>query len=132
MLLTPTYHVFEMFKVHQGATSLPLQLTTPDYTFEQEKIPAVSASASKDAAGKIHVSLVNAHPRDAITLTATLAGVTARGVTGRILTAEAMNAHNTFAAPEAVKPAAFTGAKFANGQLTLTLPAKSVIVLTLE
>ena len=43
-----------------------------------------------------------------------------------------MNAHNTFAAPEAVKPAAFTGAKFAAGQLTLTLPAKSVVVLTLE
>ena len=43
-----------------------------------------------------------------------------------------MNAHNTFAAPEAVKPAAFSGAKFAHGQLTLTLPAKSVVVLTLE
>ncbi len=65
-------------------------------------------------------------------MTATLAGVTAQGVAGRILTAAAMNAHNTFAAPEAVKPAAFTGAKFVNGQLTLTLPAKSVIVLTLE
>jgi alpha-N-arabinofuranosidase len=132
MLLTPTYHVFEMFKVHQGATSLPLQLITPDYSFEKESIPAVSASASKDASGQVHVSLVNAHPRDVITVTATLTGVTASGVTGRILTAAAMNAHNTFAAPEAVKPAAFTGAKFANGQLTLNLPAKSVVMLTLE
>jgi alpha-N-arabinofuranosidase len=132
MILTPTYHVFEMFKVHQGATSLPLQLITPDYAFEKETIPAVSASASKDAAGKVHVSLVNATPGTAITVTATLAGVSAKGVTGRILTAAAMNAHNTFAAPAAVQPAAFTGAKFANGQLTLTLPAKSVVVLSLE
>src|SRR5581483_732248 len=31
MLLTPTYHVFEMFKVHQGATSLPIALTGPTY-----------------------------------------------------------------------------------------------------
>jgi alpha-N-arabinofuranosidase len=65
-------------------------------------------------------------------VTATLAGVSAKGVTGRILTAAAMNAHNTFAAPAAVQPTAFTGAKFANGQLTLTLPAKSVVVLSLE
>src|SRR6195952_4351431 len=31
MVLTPTYHVFEMYKVHQGATSLPVSLSTPDY-----------------------------------------------------------------------------------------------------
>ncbi|MEJ1971041.1 MAG: alpha-L-arabinofuranosidase C-terminal domain-containing protein [Lacunisphaera sp.] len=50
MLLTPTYHAFEMFKVHQGAMCLALTLTTPDYAFGGEKIPAVSASASRDAA----------------------------------------------------------------------------------
>jgi alpha-L-arabinofuranosidase len=132
MLLTPTYHVFEMFKVHQGATSLPLQLITPDYVFEKEKLPAVSASASRDASGKIHVSLVNTTPGTAITVTTTIAGLTAKAVTGRILTADAMNAHNTFAAPDAVKPAPFTGAKLAGDTLTLTLPAKSVVVLALE
>src|SRR5439155_22249597 len=31
MVLTPTYHAFEMYKVHQGATYLPIDLTTPDY-----------------------------------------------------------------------------------------------------
>ncbi|HYD83722.1 MAG TPA: alpha-L-arabinofuranosidase C-terminal domain-containing protein, partial [Opitutus sp.] len=42
MILTPTYHVFEMFKVHQGATVVPLELATPDYVHGDEKIPAVS------------------------------------------------------------------------------------------
>jgi alpha-L-arabinofuranosidase len=131
MLLTPTYHVFEMFKVHQGATSLPLELKSPDYAFGAEKLPRVSASASRDAAGKVHVSLVNLHPTEAITVTTTLEGVAAGPVSGRILTAATMDAHNTFAAPEVVRPAAFTGATRNGDTLTIELPAKSVVVLTL-
>ncbi len=131
MVLTPTYHVFEMFKVHQGATSLGVDLTSPDYVFEKEKLPAVSASASRDAAGKVHLSLVNTDPKNAHTVTCTLAGLAAKSVNGRILTAAAMNAHNTFAAPAAVQPAAFTGATLADGKLTVALPAKSVVVLEL-
>jgi alpha-N-arabinofuranosidase len=132
MIVTPTYHVFEMFKVHQGATSLPFTLTTPDYVLGEAKIPAVSASASRDTAGKVHVSLANTDPNNAITVTAALTGVTAKSVTGRILTGPAVTSHNTFAAPDVVKPAAFDGAKLTAGQLTLTLPAKCVVVLTLE
>ncbi len=131
MLLTPTYHVFEMFKVHQGATSLPVELTTPNYGLGAEQIPAVSASASRDAAGHVHLSLVNTDPHTAITVTATMAGQTAAAPTGRILTAATMNAHNTFAAPDAVHPVPFTDAKLAGGRLTATLPPMSVVILEL-
>ena len=132
MILTPTYHAFEMYKVHQGATLLPLQLTTPDYAFGDAKIPAVSASASRDAAGRVHVSLVNTNPHEAITVTAALAGSTAKSVTGRILTAPATNSHNTFDQPHVVEPAAFTGAKLDGTTLTVALPAKSLVVLELQ
>jgi alpha-N-arabinofuranosidase len=132
MLLTPTYHAFEMYKVHQGATLLPLTLTTPDYAFGDAKIPAISASASRDAAGRVHVSLVNTNPHEAITVTAALAGSTAKSVTGRILTAPATNSHNTFDAPHTVEPAAFTGAKLDGTTLTVALPAKSLVVLELQ
>jgi alpha-N-arabinofuranosidase len=131
MLLTPTYHVFEMFKVHQGATSLPLQLTSPDYVMGENKIPAVSASASRDAAGKVHLTLANADPKNAINLECKLTGLTAKAVSGRVLTAPAVNAHNTFAEPDAVKPVPFTGATLAGETLTIALPAKSVVVLEL-
>ena len=129
MLLTPTYHVFEMFKVHQGATTLKLDLTTPDYVLGDAKLPAVSASASRDAAGKVHLSLVNTNPREAVTIACTLDGVAAGPVTGRVLTAPSMNAHNTFAAPDTVKPQPFTGAQRTDSRLTVTLPAMSVVVL---
>jgi alpha-N-arabinofuranosidase len=132
MLLTPTYHVFEMFNVHQGATSLPSHVVSPDYVFNHEKIPAVSASASRDAAGKIHVSFANANPHEAITVNCTLVGAASRSVTGRVLTAPATTSINTFAAPDAVKPVAFDGAKLADGgKLTVVLPAKSVVILEL-
>jgi alpha-N-arabinofuranosidase len=132
MILTPTYHVFEMFKVHQGATSLPVTLTSPDYALGTEKIPAVSASASRDASGKIHVSFANCDPNKPASVACTLTGVTAKNVTGRVLTATAMNAHNTFAAPHTIEPAAFTSAKLENGSLSVTLPAKSVVVIELK
>jgi len=131
MTVTPTYWVFEMFKVHQGATFLPLDLAAPDYKFGDQSIPAVSASASRDTSGKVHLSLVNTDPKRPITVTCTLDGLVAKAVTGRILTAPAMNAHNTFDAPNTVQPVPFSGASVANGRLTVALPAKSVVVLEL-
>jgi alpha-L-arabinofuranosidase len=131
MTVTPTYWVFEMYKVHQGATSLPVELNTPDYVLGENKIPAVSAAASRDAAGKVHLSLVNADPNRPITVTCQWEGLVAKAVTGRVLTAGAMNARNTFDAPNAVQPVPFTGASLANNTLTVALPAKSVVVLEL-
>ncbi len=131
MTVTPTYWVFEMFKVHQGATFMPVELVTPDYRCGDQSIPAVSASASRETAGKVHLSLVNTDPNHPVTVVCTLDGFVAKGVTGRVLTAPTMNAHNTFDAPNAVRPAVFGDASLANGILTVVLPAKSVVVLEL-
>ena len=131
MILTPTYHVMRMYKVHQDATLIPLELTTPDYTIGGESIPAVSASASRDKAGLVHISLVNSNPNTAITVRTALGIVTAAKVTGEILTAPQINSINTFEKPDTVTPAAFSGFSLAGGTLTVELPAKSVVVLEL-
>ena len=131
MVLTPTYHVFEMFRVHQGATSLPVDVTTPESGHGDNQLPQVSASASRDAAGRIHLSLVNTDPNQPITVTCKLVGVAAGAVSGRVLTAPALNSCNTFAAPHTVEPAPFTGASLAGDQLTVALPARAVVVLEL-
>jgi alpha-N-arabinofuranosidase len=132
MLVTPTYHVFEMFNVHQDATALPVDLTTPDYVVGSSRIPALSASASRDQSGKVHVSLANCDPNRPATVTCRLAGITAKSVAGRVLTAPAMTTHNTFAAPAAVKPAPLTGATIAGETLTVTLPAMAVAIVELQ
>ena len=130
MIRTPTYWVFEMFKVHQGGTALPVELTSPDYVFGDQKIPALSASATRAADGKtIHLSFANTHPNAAITLTVRLAGFAPASVTGRMLTAPTMQAHNTFAVPDAVQPTAFGDVTLVAGALEIHLPAKSVVVV---
>jgi alpha-N-arabinofuranosidase len=133
MIRTPTYWVFEMFKVHQGGTFLPVDLESPDYVFGADKVPALSASATRAAGGTaVHLSLVNTNPNQAAAITVTLAGLVAHSATGRVLTATAMQAHNTFAAPDAVKPVPFAGVRLAGNALMLTLPAKSVAIVELR
>jgi alpha-N-arabinofuranosidase len=132
MTLTPTYHVFEMYTVHQDATLLPTDLTGADYALGSEKIPDVSVSASRDLAGKIHVTLCNLNPNQPAQVACTLAGAKAQKLSGRILTAPEMNAHNTFDNPESVTPAAFTAFNTTADGFNTTLPAKSVVVLEVE
>ena len=132
MIVTPTYHVFEMYKVHQDATWLPVEIAAPEYKLGASTVPSVDASASRDRAGRIHVSIVNLDPQRASMVTAKLAGATAKSVTGRILTAATMDAHNTFDDPKAVTPMAFTAFEVEGDDLSVTLPAKSVVVLEIE
>ena len=132
MVLTPTYHVFEMYKVHQGATSIPVELTSPEYRLGQTAIPALHASASKDSTGAFHVSIVNLDPRRSAQVAMTLGGAAPTTITGRVLTASAMDAINGFDKPPAVTPAPFTAFQAQGGHVALTLPSKSVVVLELR
>jgi alpha-N-arabinofuranosidase len=132
MLLTPTYHVFEMYKIHHDATRLPVKLDAPDFQFDDEEIPALSVSASRDKEGVVHLSIVSAHASAPIRLDCELEGVEASRVAGRILTAKQLDAHNTFDSPDNVKPAPFGGGIIQDGKLSVEVPPHSVIVLTLE
>ncbi len=132
MLLTPTYHVFEMFKGHQDATRLPLDLTCGEYTVGDITLPAISASASRADSGEILLTLCNLDPNATQTIAGELRGLAGGTLSGRILTAEALTAHNTFEHPDAVRPAAFNGAQLADGRLTIELPARSVVALTIK
>jgi alpha-N-arabinofuranosidase len=132
MILTPTYHVFEMYTVHHDAKLLPSEVQSADYQSGSDKLPQVNVSASRDQAGRIHVTLCNLDPKNAAEVACDLQGAKATKVSGRILTAPAMNAHNTFEKPETLKTAEFAGARIASGGFAATLPAKSVVVLELE
>jgi len=129
MTVTPSYWVFEMDTVHHDATLLPSDLQSVDYSSGDKTIPAVSASASRDKAGKIHVTLCNLNPNQSADVTCELQGAKATKLSGRILTAREMNAHNTFDQPDNVKPTEFNTFKVTDNGFVTTLPAKSVVVL---
>jgi alpha-N-arabinofuranosidase len=132
MILTPTYHVFEMYKVHQDATYVPVELKAPDYKIGDEAIPSIHASASRDKAGKLHLSLVNLDAQHSAQVSAKISGAKASNVTGRVLTAGAIDARNTFEQPDVVKPAGFSSFEVKGDQITINLPAKSVVVLEMQ
>jgi alpha-N-arabinofuranosidase len=131
MVLTPTYHIFRMFRVHQEAKLLNIDLRCEDYTFGNKKIPAISASASVDKDGKVHVSLANLNPNKSISVTCPIIGDTFKKVSGEVLTASEMSSFNSFESPETVKPAVFNEFTLKDGILTINMPSKSVVVLEL-
>ncbi|WP_042221598.1 alpha-N-arabinofuranosidase [Oceanobacillus manasiensis] len=130
MILTPTYHVFEMYKVHQDAEKLSLDLTSENV--ESDAYPQVSASASKAKDGSINISLCNMDKAAQADITLELRGIDTADITGRVITANEMNARNTFEAPEQVKPTDFTGFTSKENTLAITLPKMSVVVLTVK
>jgi alpha-N-arabinofuranosidase len=132
MLLTPTYHVLEMYNVHQDATLIPVDLKTADYSFGNEKLPAVSVSASKDVQGLTHISLVNIDATKTNEVTVDVRGAKFTSVTGRILTSGKLQDVNTFEQPSMVKPAAFKDVTLTAGSLKIKLPPHSVVVLELK
>lgn len=132
LVLTPTYHVMEMYKVHHDALQLPLAVSTENYELNGKKLDAISASASRDKNGLVHISLVNIDAGKAKEVTIELNGMQAATVTGRILQSGKVQDHNSFEQPQKIKPAPFTGASIESGNLRLTLPPFSVVVLELK
>ena len=126
MVLTPTYHVFDLYRPFQGATPLVTTIATPDYREGTLALPAVDISAARSADGSTLLALVNLDPVRSAHVGTNLD----RAASGRVLTAASMDAHNTFDQPEAIAPAPY-GANVVNGRLALDLPPKSIVVVSI-
>lgn len=133
MILTPTYHVMKMFNVHQDATLLPLDISTNNsYEVNGRKLPAVSASASLDQNGAVHISLVNIHASEAQNIELLLRGTENKNVTATILRSDKLQNYNDFDNPDKIKPEIFKGVSLKNGTLTTELPPFSVVVIEIK
>ena len=132
MILTPTYHVMEMYNVHQDAKLLPLSIKTNDYVLGNEKLPAVSVTASVDKGGITHLSLVNIDAKNSQNISIEFSGASYKTVSGRILTSSKLQDFNSFENPNKIKPVDFKGAKVKESSVTVTLPPFSVVVLELK
>lgn len=132
MLLTPTYHVMEMYTVHHDAKLLPVSVTSPDFKFGNESIPSVHASASIDAAKVTHVSLVNVDSKTAQAIAVDFGNSKFKTVSGRILTSAKFQDFNSFEQPDKVKPTTFKDARVNGSSVEVKLPPFSVVVLELK
>lgn len=132
ILLTPTYHIFDMYKVHQDAKLLNVSFKSPEYQMGDKKIPAINVSASLDSTGAVHVSLVNLEPNRKNTVRTSLLGINWKSVQGSVLTSKQLTDINSFENPDNIKIVPFNGAKKEGDQLVVELPAQSVVVLELK
>jgi len=133
MILTPTYHVMEMYNVHQDATLIPLKISSAnEYVMGNDKLPAVSASASKDKNGLTHISLVNIDHKGSRNIVLDLKDLKGSSVKGRILSSKKVQDYNSFEKPDFIKPVAFKDASIRGGKLQVKLPPASVVVLELK
>ena len=130
MLLTPTYHVFHMYKCHQDAELVESSIDTEEIGLEKKyMVPNLNESASIGTDGKLHITLNNLSITDDYPIDAEIVDFDTTKVSAEILTNE-MHAMNTFDAPETVKPAVFDQIEAVNGKLKFTIPACSVMSIT--
>jgi len=125
MALTPTYHVYDMYKPFKGATPLKIRLSTTRWHVGEDDLPAVDASVARTAEGTTVIALVNLDPERPAHVRTNLKGE----FRGSILTAAKMDAHNTFDQPHAIEPAPFSARAGTDGW-TLDLPPKTVLVVS--
>lgn len=133
MVLTPTYYVMKMYKVHQDALLLPIEMTCSEYTLGEESLPALSASASKDANGIINITIANINPNEDAELTIELDDNTKVMVQeGNIITGDRINSYNDFDSPEEITIREFKDYKVEGNKLLVSMPSKSVIHVALK
>ncbi|WP_028295970.1 alpha-N-arabinofuranosidase [Olivibacter sitiensis] len=132
MLLTPTYHVMEMYKVHQDAKLIPVKIESVDFVYGEEKLPAVSSSASLDKEGKLHISLVNIDDTKSNKVDIDLGRKDLKLAQARILRSDNLRDYNSFDKPDLIQPSILKDLEVNSGQLSLTLPPFSVVVLELN
>lgn len=140
MVLTPTYHVFRMYKGFQEATYLPMDVKCDSmdvkggkmHKMVDGKIPAISISAAKKTDGGIIISLANTNLEKNQTVEINLDGAAAKNITGEILTSKNIQDYNDFEHPEVVKPVAFKSIKAKKNTITAKIPSKSIVVLNIN
>jgi alpha-N-arabinofuranosidase len=131
MLLTPTYHVFDMYQVHQDAFLLNTSSEVVPYEMNGNEIPQISISASKNKEGRIHISICNVHHESSAVVDIDLRGLEGKLtlVQGRVLSSDEMNSRNTFDQPNAVKPMGFNDFIVGTEDIHATVPPMSITVL---
>jgi alpha-N-arabinofuranosidase len=146
MVLTPTYHVFEMYTPFMEATYLPLDIESETIKVRHEyftamdetrsdgyrTLPLLSASSAKTKDGSLVLALTNVSLDKDQTITINIDGFAAKSVSGRILTSKSVADYNDFEHPDRVAPREYKDAKLKKGELTVKVPAKSLIVLTIN
>ena len=133
MVRTPTFYVFKMYRVHHDATLVPLEISSGEYSFGDESIPAIHASCSRDQRGIMHLTLTNLNPNSGTSINCEVEGLDVLQVNSvEMITAGSMNAYNDFGKEEEVNIRPFDDVSTSGNTLTINVPPKSVIQIAMQ
>jgi len=125
MVKTPTYHVFDLYKGHQGASSLLGFIESENTGAREYSVPDLHASASMDSNGQIRVTVVNLSLCQPQAISCIVSGFEAKKVTARVLTGK-MGEYNDFGTPERLKPQPLRDVRVAGGNVEIVMPPCAV------
>lgn len=124
LVLTPTYHVFDLLKAHQDAALVGIDAPMEPMDGAQG-VQRIDATASIDAEGFLTLTLANCDPDAAAEVAIRLDADPCGEATGRVLAGD-MAAYNDVGAPDRLRPATLTGMRREGRSIRLTLPRCSV------
>ena len=128
MLLTPTYHVFHMYKYHQDAELVESYIDgARKIGMDADcQVPNLQESVSVDKDGVVTITLNNLSVTDSEDVQIAFAELLPVEVTAAIVTNK-MDAYNTFDNPDNVKEVEFNDFKVIDKGILFTMPACSVV-----
>ena len=127
-ILTPNYHVFDLYRPHRGGRVLPLELETGEaFRAGDASVPEVYAFASEKD-GIVTLNAVNACMEDAVSAELLLPRESTLS-SARVLHSDSVHACNTVEEPERIVPTRAAPPQSPDGKRwTLPLPPASVSV----
>jgi|KBSMisStaDraftv2_1062788.scaffolds.fasta_scaffold08368_3 alpha-N-arabinofuranosidase len=129
-IVTPNYHVFQMYMDHMGAESVRTEFMAPRVSYQRNGQPATFWGLAGSASRRdktVTLTVVNPSAADARETTVSVRGAKIASAAITTLTAGALDAHNSFDAPDAVPtPKESPVTPGAAGDLIVTLPKASV------
>ena len=132
MVLTPTYHVFRMFKHHQDSQLLNSFLTgVNEAGIDEYKVPEVTESVSMSKDGTVNITLNNLTLDSDKEIDISFDELKAKDIEAFIVTG-AMDAHNTFDDAEVVTTKEFKGLEADGKNIKVNLPARSVVLIRVK
>lgn len=129
MLLTPTYHVFDMYSVHQDSTLIDSNIESEKVGIDEWQVDDLYESASIDEEGRVHLTICNLDVEKNKIIDGELLNFKASYAQGKIVTGS-MDAHNTFENPEEVTTKELEVTLLENG-FKVSLPPCSVACITI-
>lgn len=125
MILTPTYHVFEMYSDHQNNDLVESYMMPTTVGVDDIQVSNLVESASVNSEGSVILTICNLDLTCSKEVDVLLEGITCKLLSGEIIT-NCMDAHNTFESPEVVKKMNFEDMIITEDGFKTTLPPCSI------